>query len=190
MGKKGKIKMPFSKVDHSVVIWSIAKGLKGSGGLKNYLELGIKKGSNFNKIAPFAEKAYAVDIQESSYRRIKDNKNLIWYCGTSQSFLSSYEGEPFDLIFIDADHSHKSSLEDFKLASKVLREGGIILLHDVYPPGDEFISREYCGDTYKTALWIKENVLDEFEYVTLPFYYGVGVARKVGRYFTWSTDDK
>jgi len=37
-----------------------------------------------------------------------------------------------DLIFIDGDHTYPTCLEDFKLAWKKIRVGGVIILHDVY----------------------------------------------------------
>ena len=38
-----------------------------------------------------------------------------------------------------------------------------------------------CNDVYKTALYIKENLIDEFEILTLPFNPGVTIVKKMNR---------
>jgi hypothetical protein len=182
-------KMPFAKGHHTRIIKMVARGLNEAKKLDNYLELGIRNGRNFNEVARFAKTAYAVDIDKRWYKPIKDNKNLVWFHGATKDFLTSYEGEKFDLIFIDADHKHESSLEDFQLSLPLLKDNGIILIHDTYPTCEELVSYSYCGDTYKTAQWIKDNMLDEVEVVTLPFYYGVSVIRKTKKQLDWMNDE-
>jgi len=180
------MKLPFHYNAHSEVVYMIAKGLHDAGFLDTYLELGCKKGKTFNRVAPLAKVAFAIDINKDSYQRIKSNKNLKWHCTKSQDFLKNYNDElKFDMIFIDADHCHESSLEDFKLSLPLLKDNGIILLHDTYPPAEVFTGKGYCFDSYKTAEWIKENKLDEVEVVTLPFYFGITIVRKTQKQLDW-----
>lgn len=173
------MKIPFSGRGHIVIIKEIALGLHKAGFLNRYLELGIRKGFCFNVIAPLAKEAYAVDIKDySGY--INKNKNCVWKNSDTVNFLKDHdEKKKFDLVFIDADHKHQSSLADFKLVLPFVNENGIILLHDTYPPSKEFTSDEYCSDSYKTAKYIRDNFSEECEIVTLPFYYGVSVVRKI-----------
>lgn len=179
-----KNKVPFTKRDHIQIIKAIADGLMKAGFLNSYLEIGIKTGSCFNIIAPLAKKAYAVDIL-NCYKRIKQNKNLIWFHGESGAFLKNHNPKKkFDLVFIDGNHEHKGSLEDFSLVLPLVRDNGIILLHDTYPPTKEYTSKSYCFDTYKTADFIRKNYKD-VEIVTLPFYYGISVVRKLDRQLLW-----
>jgi len=177
--------MPFGKNSHIDIIKPIAVGLNKAGFLGRYLEIGIRRGPCFNAVAPLAKEAYAVDINKSCYNNIKNNKNLFWFHGTSDEFLKQHNPKKlFDLVFIDGDHKHEASLKDFEMVLPLMREGGIILFHDVYPPSEEFTSKSYCNDTYKTAEYIRKNY-PEYEFVTLPFYFGVGVFRNIKRQLLW-----
>ena len=177
--------MPFGKNDHVKIVKAIATGLHDAKVLKRYLELGIRKGPCFNAVAPLAEKAYAVDIDDC-HKYIKGNKNLIWYHGPTTNFLENHDRDKkFDLVFIDADHKHESSLQDFELVFPLVNDNGLILLHDTYPTREELLSPHYCSDTYKTAEYIRGNCLDRCEIVTLPFYFGVSVIRKLDRQLLW-----
>lgn len=185
------MKMPFGGREHIAIIKEIAYGLHRAGFLKRYLELGIRKGNCFNTIAPLSNKAYAVDIR-NYYRYIKQNKNLIWNHMVTDEFLKNHDTKKkFDLVFIDADHSYKSSLNDFKSVLPLVNDNGIILLHDTYPPNEEFISSEYCSDTYKTSEYIRNNFNKECEIVTLPFYFGISVVRKIGlgKHLLWLQEE-
>lgn len=179
------MKMPFGKNDHIQMIKAVAAGLNKAGVLHRYLELGVKKGYCFNEVAPFASKAYAVDILDC-YNLIKHNDNLVWHHGTSTDFLLNHDkNKKFDLVFIDADHKHESSLSDFELAFPLVNDNGIILLHDTYPTREELLSTKYCGDSYKTAEVIRKKFSSECEIATLPFYYGVSVVRKAKKQLFW-----
>jgi hypothetical protein len=181
------MKMPFSKNDHIKVVSIVAQGLQISGMLNRYLELGIRSGSCFNRVAPLAKEAYAVDIDDC-YKKIKENKNLVWYHGRTTDFLKEHnKDKKFDLVFIDADHKHESSLSDFNNVFSLVNENGLILLHDVYPPSKEFLSPKYCSDTYKTSICIRRDFSDVCEIVTLPFYYGLAIVRKIplGKQLLW-----
>jgi predicted O-methyltransferase YrrM len=47
-------------------------------------------------------------------------------------------GEPLDVLFIDGDHSYEGVRRDFELYSPLVREGGIIALHDI---NEDFATR-------------------------------------------------
>lgn len=55
--------------------------------------------------------------------------------------ISQIEGQaPFDFAFIDGDHSLFGVTCDFLVCSRLMREGGVIALHDILRnPGDERI---------------------------------------------------
>lgn len=172
---KPKLKMPFKKGSHARIISEIARGMHETNQLNNYLELGVQRGTTFNVVAPFARKAYAVDIDDNK-SFISSHKNLIWYRGKTLDFLSQADLPKFDLVFIDADHTHEASLSDFKAVRRWLRTGSIVILHDTYPPTREWTHPSYCGQVYKTAEFIREN-FKEFEMMTLPFYCGLTLTR-------------
>lgn len=174
------------KNDHVQMIKSIALGLKSADKLNTYLELGIRKGPCFNSIAPLSkDKAYAVDINDC-YKAIKHNKNLVWFHGSSVDFLKNHnKKKKFDLVFIDADHNYRSSLRDFDLVFPLVNDNGLILMHDTYPPSEEYLTPSRCGDTYKTAEFIRFHYNHKCEICTLPFFYGIAIVRKLDRQLLW-----
>lgn len=180
------MKMPYGKNEHIRIIKAIAFGLNKAGVLNRYLELGIRAGACFNEVAHLAkEKAYAVDINDC-FKYIKSNKNLVWFRGKTTDFLKRHnKNEKFDLVFIDADHKHKSSMKDFEMVLPLVNDNGIILLHDTYPTREELLSTKYCGDSYKTADRIRKEYSKVCEICTLPFYYGVSIVRKLDRQLLW-----
>ncbi len=42
-------------------------------------------------------------------------------------------GRPLDLLFIDGDHSYEGASRDLELYGPMVREGGVIALHDIVP---------------------------------------------------------
>lgn len=177
------MKGPYNKHSHIPFIMTIAKGLKEAGQLTTYLELGIQRGNCFNAIAPMVKEAYGVDIVDA-YDLIKHNRNAIWFLGKSEDFLKTYTNVKYDLVFIDADHSHEASLLDFQMVLPFVKTNGFVLLHDTYPPSPEFTSLSYCGEAYKTADYIKKNY-PKVECMTFPFYYGITVVRNLDRQLAW-----
>lgn len=180
------MKEVFGVKGHPQIIKLIANGLKSAGALNNYLELGIRKGPCFNAVAPLVrDKAYAVDI-EDCYKNIKHNKNLVWFHGSSINFLKNHNKKiKFDLVFIDANHTYKASLQDFDLVFPLVKDNGLILLHDAYPTSQKYLSLTKCGEVYKTAEFIRFNYNHKCEIVTLPFYYGIAIVRKLNRQLLW-----
>lgn len=51
----------------------------------------------------------------------------------AQSFMKDAAGEGFDFIFLDGDHGARAVYDEMAAALKILRPGGVILLHDYYP---------------------------------------------------------
>jgi predicted O-methyltransferase YrrM len=52
---------------------------------------------------------------------------------------SIIDSEQLDLLFIDGDHSYHGVLEDFRLYSTLVRDGGWIAFHDIVPGPVEFV---------------------------------------------------
>jgi predicted O-methyltransferase YrrM len=178
------MKLRFGKNEHIRMIKEIAIGLNRAGVLNRYLELGFSKGVCFNAVAPLAKESYTVDINNIYFG--KNTKNIFYYRGTTTAFLENHDKYmKFDLVFIDADHKHESSLSDFKLVLPLVNDNGIILLHDTYPTSEPLTTKSYCYDTYKTADYIRKNYTDICEICTLPFYFGISIVRKLDRQLLW-----
>jgi len=111
----------------------------------------------------------------------KLGKNMSFYLGTTDQYFESIRnrGLLFDFIFIDADHSHEQSLKDFLNAQEYLLEDGFIFMHDTYPYNEAMFAPGLCNDCYKTPLYIKQKLKNNFEIVTLPFNPGLTIVKKM-----------
>jgi hypothetical protein len=161
---------------HYDVIEKIAGGLQPN----IYVELGIFRGKTFNLVARHANKAYAVDVA-GAQKHIKCN-HAEFFMGTTQTFASYWNlkvQKSIDLIFIDADHSKESVLQDVKNFLPWLKiDTGLMVLHDTWPLSKEKIKPEYSGDCYLVPKALKANY--DLEILTLPFLCGLTIIRKPG----------
>jgi cyclopropane fatty-acyl-phospholipid synthase-like methyltransferase len=164
----------FSKTSHIQIIEEIAKGVQAAGFNQSYLELGIAKGACFNRVAPYFKRSVAVDINDKS--RIVNNCSYSFQ-GTTDDYFKVCD-EKFDLIFIDANHHYKFVETDFVNSTKHLKNDGIIILHDTFPPSKEYL--QHCHDAWRIQEYIKEynGGLGEYQYINLPFYYGLTLVKR------------
>ena len=117
-------------------------------GVKSYLEVGVGRGDTFHEIVctmPEGSLAVVVDLPASKWgfkdskpyleeavadlkKRGYDVRVFLGKSGDSKIIKSVAALAPFDLIFIDADHTYKGVKEDFKNYSPFSKT---IALHDV-----------------------------------------------------------
>jgi hypothetical protein len=152
-----------------------------------YLELGIKKGNTISSISPHAGRSIGVDINKPK----KKIKGYEFYEMTTDKFFEKINlGEihlPFvNVVFIDANHNSKYVLKDFYNVLPMVKDQGIIILHDTYPKNKSFISDEFCGDSYKIAWDISIKNIPEIECCTIPIYPGFTIIRKRQQQLLWS----
>ena len=90
--------------------------------------------------------------------------------------------ERFDLVFIDPWHTYASSLRDIVFGLQLIKDGGIVLIHDCSPPTPtcaepEFRPGEWGGVTFAAYLDV---VLftERIHYVTVDSDYGCGIVSK------------
>lgn len=166
---------PIEKFDHTSFINFLAEWIRP----ESYLELGVRDGNNFNVISSKSKKSTAVDINPLMFN-LPSNANF--YLGSTDDFFRDLpKEEKFDLIFIDADHSHEQSLKDFINSQNFLIEDGFVILHDTYPINQDYLDPNFCNDAYLTALYIKNNLSDSFESLTLPFHPGLTIVKKISK---------
>ena len=146
---------------------------------ENYLELGVRTGENFISLAKYCKNAIGVDIDTIKFSK---SENMELHQTTTDNYFEELSDDiMFDVVFIDADHSHEQSLKDFMNVKDRIIEDGFILLHDTYPYDMSMTHPHLCNDVYKTALYIKQNFIDEFEVLTLPINPGVTMIKKIKR---------
>lgn len=143
-----------------------------------YCELGTYKGFTFNRMLPYVGHAYGIDIKD--YRRCMDTSRRNWefYQGTSAQFAKQYQGEPIDMLFIDAHHSAQAVLNDVEAMQPLMRPNtGMVFLHDTYPIQKNLLQPSYCGDAWRAAKELHKNY-PEWEIVTLPLpWAGLSIMR-------------
>ena len=89
---------------------------------KDYLEIGCAQNDNFDKIK--IRNKVGIDPNSGGTLRM-----------TSDEFFK-VNLMKYDVIFLDGLHEHTQLWQDFQNAVKVLRPNGIIVLHDMLPPGE------------------------------------------------------
>ncbi len=94
-------------------------------------------------------------------------------------------GERFDLVFIDPWHSYAGSLRDITFGLRLVKDDGVLLIHDCSPPNatcaePEYRPGEWCGLTFAAYLDV---VLftGGLHYITVDTDYGCGVISKDDR---------
>ncbi len=98
-----------------------------------------------------AENAKIYDIDDKrdpemtikARKMLKANQELITIIGQSDDPATIREltvalgEEKLDAVFIDADHAADSVLGDYAAYSPMVRDGGVVMIHDVYWRGDD-----------------------------------------------------
>ena len=110
----------------------------------SYLELGISENRTFNLVR--AGRKVGVDMQPI---QVRFPPPPAYNMTTDEFFLQIPESMMFDVVFIDAGHSVDNVIKDFNNTIKHLTPRGIILIHDLIPPTEEFTASWFCGDGYK-----------------------------------------
>ena len=147
-----------------------------------YVELGIYKFETMLKILPFVNRAIGVDIKSLTV----PNKKIEFYSMTTDKFYEQNRDKLIiDFLFIDADHSDKQTLQDFINYSKIVKENGIIVLHDTYPENENHLSLSKCGTAYKAADYIRKNYCKDYEIMTIPVFPGMSLVRKSSKQLYW-----
>lgn len=133
---------------------------------KVYVELGLYEGETLEKVQPYCQKIYGIDIKSNDkLKKIGENPNVNLIFNSTNFFFENFN-EEIDMIFIDADHCFDSAKRDFENSLKFLRKGGIIILHDTDPDNDKLIHPGYCGDSYKIVNYIENR--DDLNILTIP----------------------
>lgn len=146
---------------------------------EHYLELGVRNAICFNAVAPFCSRVTAVDISPIS---INEHKNGHIFQGPTDAYFLQLTDETFDMVFIDADHSHEQSLKDFENVLPRVIDDGFIFLHDTYPSSPHMFAPDKSNNVYLTAKYIKQHYIDQIEILTLPFNPGLTIVKKIPRH--------
>ena len=146
--------------------------LNGAGG--DILEIGVGESSYFlTKIAkkfnrrifhcdispskiinPMTVPGYLSDGDEITYFEERDPnpqeyKRVVCFAGSSDELFKRVPITPLALVFIDGDHNYLQAKKDFENVWPLVADHGFVLLHDTYPPSEDYTDENKCGDVYK-----------------------------------------
>jgi SAM-dependent methyltransferase len=108
---------------------------------ESYLEIGVSNGENFKKVN--SEYKIGVDPDPNSAATLKM---------TSDDFFEK-NLDFYDLIFIDGLHTQEQTKKDIENSLNCLRDGGIIVCHDMNPSKKERQTEEFNGSIWNGTCW-------------------------------------
>jgi len=82
---------------------------------------------------------------------------------------------PFDVCFIDSDHSADSVRRDFLEIWPHISQDGMVILHDTNPENLPDAQPGFCGDAWKFVPYL---IGAGYEACTIPFHPGITIVRK------------
>jgi len=132
---------------------------------KSYLEIGVQGKVCWDKIV-CAVKVGVEPVGEMFDDRIKSMN--------SDQFFDQ-NGQNFDLIFIDGDHDEAQVTKDILNSLKYINPNGAIVLHDAYPPSEDFAVSYRCGTVFRSIWHIRH--IANIGIVTYTGDFGVAVIR-------------
>ena len=132
----------------------------------SYLEIGCFKDETFNQIN--IKKKIGVDPISGGNLRMTSDKFFI------------ENKEKFDLIFIDGLHVYEQVIKDIFNSIKVLKENGIILVHDCLPRKLWYQTPTRMSDTWNGDVWkaiVACRTLENIDTYTCLADEGIGVIK-------------
>jgi predicted O-methyltransferase YrrM len=114
---------------------------------RRVLEIGVWEGGTLQQWlqhAPPKATVVAVDLAHprlSDYRAWRQqDTTLVVLFGSSQAaetMAAIAQQAPYDWVFVDGDHALEAVFSDVNLGLTHLRDGGVLLMHDIVPPTGE-----------------------------------------------------
>lgn len=68
-----------------------------------------------------------------------------------------YKNAPYEMAFIDGNHTYTSVKQDLEYVNKLVVDGGYILGHDAYTSGVKQAVEEFCGKNNTKALTLSSH---------------------------------
>lgn len=159
--------------DHMSLVEHLACWLKP----ECYLEIGILNGESLTRIQKHAKECYGVDVKLA--HRNYDNNVKLFEMTSDEFFAKLNPTIKFDMVFIDGDHSKDQVYKDFINSKDRVIEDGLVVLHDTVPMDDKMTAPWFCHDAWEAAKRIKQEFINEWEVLSLPFNPGITVMRKI-----------
>ena len=151
--------------------------------IRNFLEIGFNSGKvntvlnkffNFEQIV--AVDNFTADISSTDLMANLRRKNLTLICGNSdkkETLRIIKKFQPFDLIFVDANHEYVGTKKDLSNYCTMLSDHGILAVHDIHSLEYPGVSKAWNEFKLQNNFMFKEIVNKKYYFVC-----GVGLAIK------------
>jgi hypothetical protein len=151
--------------------------------IRNFLEIGFNSGKvntvlnkffNFEQIV--AVDNFTADISSTDLMANLRRKNLTLICGNSdkkETLRIIKKFQPFDLIFVDANHEYVGIKKDLSNYCTMLSDHGILAVHDIHSLEYPGVNRAWNEFKLQNNFMFKEIVNKKYYFVC-----GVGLAIK------------
>jgi predicted O-methyltransferase YrrM len=97
-------------------------------------------------------------MKQHAYESLEKYKDRIEFVyESSTDFAKTINGETFDFVFIDADHSYEGALRDFESYYPIVKSGGLFSGHDFTLSGVNKALREFFKDKYSLIKQLENN---------------------------------
>jgi hypothetical protein len=173
---------------------------------QTYLEIGTNKGESFfpvrcrHKLA--VDPGFQIPVHQAVKWYIQNPVNFRnqYFKLTSDDFFTKKNDllkqlGAVDISLVDGLHTYEQSLKDVLNVLKYLSPRGIIVMHDCYPPDEtaatpaksiddaklilkDAYKNAWCGDVWKTIVYLKEMHSDILDVCVLNTDFGLGIVRK------------
>jgi len=101
------------------------------------LEIGLAKGDSILLWDKYFTKSKIVGCDLSivfSSPSYKNDVELIACDGTKPELLDKLNGQKFDIMIDDGDHTHQSQIKTFNLLKNSMNKGGVYIIEDILSP--------------------------------------------------------
>ena len=133
------------------------------------VEIGTKDGGNsflFLKTLKEIDTYIGIDLMVKNYDKLKylvENGSKIFSINSNSRFpeviyiiKKLLKGRSIDFLFIDGDHSYEGVKADFEIYSPLVKEGGLIVFHDIIQD-KKSNNDNWSGEVYRFWQGIKGN---------------------------------
>lgn len=103
------------------------------------LEVGGYLGTTTLTLAALGCDVEVVEVDPERAKAIRQllcsvEPNAFVYCADGLEWMREHDGfEPYDAVFLDGDHTASVVAQEIEAARRIVRPGGLILVHDVLP---------------------------------------------------------
>ena len=113
---------------------------------------------------------YSIDLnsgklKDYNYHKYFAGHYVMW--GDSREITGRWD-KPIAVMLIDGTHDYEIAKTEFANMWPHVVEGGMVFIHDTYPPQEEFLSEYACGDVWKFRKDLEKRQ-DEMDILTLPY---------------------